>query len=290
MKFRHLILMALIVSVSACKKDKGEAEPQLIFKVKLDPQQPRLDVMGNPSVMSAGHAAQNPEFNFVALHSIELVPNKFTQFEQGDLVYSAKSIMQNGVHAVVFDELKQLKNGDVVFTIPLSKVTAGSYEYIRSSVAYQNYNFNFSANGYDLTGTVGCFVGHNTYISSYTIKDKTVTVNGVKAQGYYGIEIPPIPPYYAGEVIEGQTPGTTVINPISTTSPLPSGSCTVTGTFPEKFIVTGNETKDIVITLSFSTNNSFEWTDTNGNGKLEPLDGEQVVDMGLRGLIPIVER
>lgn len=68
MKFRHLILMALIVSVAACKKDKGKAEPKLIFKVKLDPQQPRLDVMGNPSVMSAGHAAQNP--NLISLHCI----------------------------------------------------------------------------------------------------------------------------------------------------------------------------------------------------------------------------
>ncbi|MBS1765212.1 MAG: hypothetical protein JSS90_09620 [Bacteroidetes bacterium] len=290
MKLRYLILMGLIASASACKKEKDKKEPQLIFKVKLDPQQPRLDVFGNPAVMPAGHAAQNPDFNYVAIHSIELVPNKFTQFEQGDLVYSARNVMQNGVHAVVFDELKQLKNGDVVFTIPLSKVTPGSYEYIRSSVDYQNYNFNFRANGYDMTGTVGCFVGHNTLISSYTIKDKSVTVNGVKAQGYYGIEIPPIPPFYPGEVIEGQTPSTTVINPLNATSPLPAGSCTVTGTFPEKFIITGNETGDIVITLSFSTNNSFEWTDTNGNGILEPLDGEQVVDMGLRGLIPLVER
>ena len=40
---------------------------------------------------------------------------------------------------------------------------------------------------------------------------------------------------------------------------------------------------------AFSINNSFEWTEVNFDGKYEPTAGEQVVDMGLRGLIPIVE-
>ena len=126
MKFRHLILMALIVSVSACKKDKGEAEPQLIFKVKLDPQQPRLDVMGNPSVMPAGHAAQNPEFNFVALHSIELVPNKFTQFEQGICLLCQK---YHAKWSCQFRRTQQIENGDVVSQFS-QQGYSGSYEYL----------------------------------------------------------------------------------------------------------------------------------------------------------------
>ena len=52
--------------------------------------------------------------------------------------------------------------------------------------------------------------------------------------------------------------------------------------------ITGNETQDITVTLSFSINNSFEWTEVNVDGKYEPAAGEQVVDMGLRGLIPLV--
>jgi hypothetical protein len=43
-----------------------------------------------------------------------------------------------------------------------------------------------------------------------------------------------------------------------------------------------------VVTLSFSTNNSFEWTEVHADGKYEPSGGEQVVDMGLRGLIPVI--
>lgn len=71
------------------------------------------------------------------------------------------------------------------------------------------------------------------------------------------------------------------------TSPIPQGSCVVTGEFENGFSITGNETEDVVLTLSFSINNSFEWSEVNNDGKYEPEAGEQVVDMGLRGLIPI---
>ena len=55
--------------------------------------------------------------------------------------------------------------------------------------------------------------------------------------------------------------------------------------FTEAF---GNETQDIIITLSLSINNSFEWNEVNLDGLYEPNAGEQVVDMGFRGLIPMV--
>lgn len=62
----------------------------------------------------------------------------------------------------------------------------------------------------------------------------------------------------------------------------------VTGEFANGLTITGNETENIVVTLSFFINNSFEWTEVNADGKFEPSAGEQVVDMGLRGLIPFV--
>jgi hypothetical protein len=77
-----------------------------------------------------------------------------------------------------------------------------------------------------------------------------------------------------------------VPNPIFATSPIPQGSCVVTGAFTQPLVITGNETQDIVVTLSLSTNNSFEWVDSTPDGKWQPEVNEQVVDMGLRGLIP----
>ncbi len=62
----------------------------------------------------------------------------------------------------------------------------------------------------------------------------------------------------------------------------------VTGQFANAFTITGTELQDVEVTLSFSVNNSFEWTEINADGKYEPSIGEQLVDMGLRGLIPEV--
>ena len=60
----------------------------------------------------------------------------------------------------------------------------------------------------------------------------------------------------------------------------------VTGKFANNLIISGNETQDVIVTLSLSVNNSFEWHEINADGKFEPSIGENVVDMGLRGLIP----
>ena len=75
-------------------------------------------------------------------------------------------------------------------------------------------------------------------------------------------------------------------NPLFASSPIPQDSCVFTGDFNSPLQINGNETKDIEITLSLSVNNSFEWTEVNTNGLYEPSAGEQVVDMGLRGLKP----
>jgi hypothetical protein len=78
-----------------------------------------------------------------------------------------------------------------------------------------------------------------------------------------------------------------VPNPLFATSPIPAGSCLVTGEFASPFTITGNETEDITVVISLSTNNSFEWRD-NGDRLFDP-QVDTVVDMGLRGMIPSVE-
>jgi hypothetical protein len=130
-------------------------------------------------------------------------------------------------------------------------------------------------------------VGYNTYIGSYLVNTQTIAVNDDKLQGYWGMEV--VTPFVT-QTFQGQSPqgATTVPNPLASTSPIPAGSCVVTGNFAEPLVITGSETEDIVVTLSLSSNQSFEWIDTNSNGIFEP-EFEQVVDMGLRGLIPIVE-
>jgi hypothetical protein len=153
-----------------------------------------------------------------------------------------------------------------------------------------------------LDGRIASFVGFNTYITSYKVKDQTINVNGNKKQGYGAFELFNLP---AG--VPAQTPRdwqapvsttTTVPNPLFNTSPIPSGSCVVTGRFANSGLtISGNETKDIIVTISLSTNQSFEWRDKNGDHLFQPLNAadnsiieDSVVDMGLRGLIPIVSQ
>ena len=88
----------------------------------------------------------------------------------------------------------------------------------------------------------------------------------------------------------GQAPAgaTTVPNPLFASSPIPAGSCVVTGMFASPLVITGNETSDINIRVSLSTNKSFEWTEVANPGTYDPADGDVPVDMGIRGMIPNV--
>jgi hypothetical protein len=192
-----------------------------------------------------------------------------------------------GANAIDHDLGLNVADGQAFVNIPLSDLGPGTYQWLRVSLAYQNYDVRFYYNDVGYLGTIASFIGYNTYISSFLVHDSTVTVNANKPQGYWAFEVqdPPIPT----PVTEGQAPGTTVVNPIFNTSPIPAGSCVVTGAFQAPVTITGNETADVVITVSLSTNKSFEWTELDGDNKFEPVNGETVVDMGIRGMLPIVE-
>ena len=213
---------------------------------------------------------------------MELAPTPFTPLGSGDVLYKAPEVSTGGAIAIDFSKSVMAKEGDVFLSVPISNVTSGTYQYLRVSLAYQNYNIKFNVLGANLTGTIASFIGFNTYISSYRIKDSTVSVNANKLQGYWGFETP-----YS--VLSGDAATTTVPNPLASTSPIPAGSCVVTGAFTTPLVIKGNETQNIRITVSLSTNKSFEWKDQNRNGIYEPLDYDSVVDMGIRGLIPIVQ-
>lgn len=297
MKFKLFFLALIVGTAFACKKDDPKPEepgsnpkegPQLIFKIKLDSTQARLDAFGNPKAIPVGHGAQNPRFNTISLHYIELAPSPYTLLGDGEIVYKGATTPFGGASPdpADFDKAIKVGNGDVFCSVNLKDVQPGDYNWARVSLIYQNYDVDFRMddpynpqNKINLTGTLASFVGYNTYIKDYKINTKTVHVNGNRWQGYWGWEA-------ISQVVQGQAPGTTVPNPLDSSSPIPPGSCVVTGGFAQPFTITGNETGDVIVELSFSTNNSFEWTDAQGDNIYDPLNGDIVVDMGIRGLIP----
>lgn len=286
---KPISLLALLLSgfvlILSCKKNNPDPEPEgpnLVFKFKFDPTQERLDNFGNPSTISSGNAAQSPRFNSISAHYIEMISSQWTQLGEGEVVYEGEKTTDGGDEAIDFRKANIVGEDEVFFSIPLSEVSAGNYEYIRVSLSYQNYEIDFKAYGFSLSGTLASFIGYNNYITNYTVDQQSVDVNTNKLQGYWAFET--VSP--TATLTEGQVPAgaITVPNPLNSSSPIPSGSCLVTGSFQNALTITGNETEDVVVVLSVSTNNSFEWDDPDGNGTYDPVDGDTPVDMGVRGL------
>jgi hypothetical protein len=291
-RLQRLMVMVSCIVLVACGKDDPDdptpvaTSPKMNFSFAFNPDQERLDNFGNSAVLPTGHAAQSPDFNSISAHYIELTPNALTPLGNGVVLYNGPQTLLGGEPAIDFNEAIVVGEGQVFQRINLSSIPAGTYEYIRVSLAYQNYDIDFLASGLELTGSLASFVGFNTYIGDYTIATQSIAVNANKLQGYWGFETTVLG---TTDVSTGQTPpgSTTVPNLLNATSPIPAGSCVVTAQFDEPLVITGNETSDIQMVLSLSTNNSFEWVETTVDGKFEPAT-EMVVDMGIRGLIPII--
>ncbi len=285
---------------------------KLRIQFKFDSDQERLNNLGEPAIIPSANATQSPVFNSMSAAYIELVPSQFTQLREGAVIY--ESPMQPAQpneafqDAIIFNEAI-VENENIVFLeIPLNEIPAGNYEYVRVSVTYQNADIRFNLknlpaplpNSLDhQKGTLAGFIGFNTYIENTTVKHQSVAVNDDKRQGFWLFEPQLDAPYqelytqYANSdgVLTGQAPegATTVVNPLAPFGvELPAGTCIVTGAMTNPLNITSTETEDILMTLSFSTNQSFEWIDTNNNGEwdidVSASEIEQVVDMGLRGL------
>ncbi|WP_396187774.1 hypothetical protein [Flavobacterium sp.] len=278
-----LILFSIATFFSCDDKDDNVEEPYLIIKFKFDPNQVRLNNLGQPAAIPSGHAAQSPDFSKISAHYFELAPTAYTQLGSGTILYHADETTQGGGVAIDFSKAVIVGDDEAFLRIPLSQVAQGNYEYVRVSLAYQEYTISVRNAGNDYLGKLASFVGYNTYITTHNIGNNSFPVNGNRLQGYWAFALNDFP--YA---TSGQSPvgATTVPNPIAATSPIPAGSCVVTGKFAQNLVINGNETRDVVITLSLSCNNSFEWEEVVSDGKYEPSIGENVVDMGLRGLIP----
>jgi hypothetical protein len=299
--FLPLLIASAFFAASCKKNETGNSTAKVIFKFKFDSTQARLNNIGQPSTIPAGNAAQSGVMNKMSAHYIELAPGPLTLLGKGAILYHAAETTAGGNNAIDFEKAPQAGNNEVFYEVPINKIAIGEYEWLRISLAYQNGDVKIrvdtTINGVsinqDLTATLASFIGFNSYIKTFTIKSQTITVNGNRSQGFWGFETTvPVLGTNIPVVQNGSAPAgaTTVVNPLFNTSPIPAGSCVVTAAFANgKLKITGNETKDIIVECSFSINKSVEWRDLNPDGKWEPLKGETLVDMGIRGLIPTIK-
>ena len=284
LKVLTILILSLLLSCGNDEDDSPQTNaPNLIIKLKFDPSQERLGNLGQPVSVAAGNAAQSPSINRMSANYIEFAPSATTALGTGEIIFEGDETSSGGAQAIDFQNAIFAGDDETFLTLPLSQISSGQYEWVRVSLAYQEGDITLLVNGQDITGTLASFVGYNSYITAFDLNGNNIEVNDNKAQGFWAFEA-------QGFISQGQAPegATTVPNPLFDSSPIPQGSCVVTGEFENGLTISGDETQDITVTLSFSINQSFEWTEVNVDGKYEPQAGEQVVDMGLRGLIPIV--
>jgi len=320
MKFSKWFLLLIFLTVFSCQKDEevdsNASSTKLRFQFEFDKEQERLDGFGNPIAVANGNAALSPDFNSMSVHYIEFVPTKFTQVGEGAVVYEGKTQDAEAANfetAIVWDEAVQSGANEVFHEITLGNLPPGTYEYLRASVTYQNTDIRFNLINLSAPlpselnnqkGTLSSFIGFNTHINDFKVKEQSISIDSDKQQGFWAFEPQLDQPYqdlyveYANSsgVETGQAPpgATTVVNLLESFGvTIPEGSCIVTGKLTEPLTITGMETEDIKVTLSFSVNQSFEWIDANGNGEWDlDVTGqvvEPVVDMGLRGLVVKVD-
>ncbi len=297
------LITGSIVFFSCTKKSQEDLnDAKVTFSFKFDETQDRLDSFGQPSSIPSENAALSPSFSQLSAHFIELVPTELTPYQSGAFIYKGAEVPANNSNnfstAIDFDNAILGDETAPFLEVPLKDIQAGVYNHLRVSVAYQNYEVKYNLNNIPVvgdlkeeSGTIGSFVGYNTQINKLKIFSEEIDVNDAKLQGYWAFETQFAPPFTAyNQVLTGSAPAnaTTVVNPFPS-SPIPLGSCVVSGSFDAPLTITGAETEDIHITISFSTNKSFEWKDLNGNNQWDldaqnPNDSEPVVDMGLRGM------
>lgn len=279
-------LLGLIIvgfTIYSCTDlDDTPAEPMLIIKFKVDPSQERLNNLGEVSnTVPSGNYYQTPDINGISSDYIELLPNENTQLGEGKIIYQSPRTTAGGASAIDFTQSTVVSENDTFLEIPLKSITPGDYKWIRSSISYQNFNIKVRHQGLDYTGNVMSFIGDNNYIGSLSISNYSFAINGNKPQGYWAYGLTAITYSKEGQTLPNET---TVPNPLWQTSPIPQGSSIITGQFSTPLSITGLETRNIIVTLSLSSRRSFIWHEMISDNKYQPSAGENIIDMGLRGL------
>jgi hypothetical protein len=298
--FKITVLALLCACLGSCKK---KPEAQVHFIIKFDPLQERLNDKGVAVPIPTGRATQTPNLNQIGVECLEIAANANTPVNKGIPVF--QSVLKSSGNETITDyaQLKMVKDGETIVSVPMSKLGVGKFEWVRLGVAYQNFDILFSmqevpfaGNFTDERGSFAAFLSKSNYITTHTVATKSETINGNKPQGYWVFETK-FPSAYAtlNRLFNGKIPDSTLtfVNPLHATAPLPTGSNLIVGRFDTPLSITGQENQDITVTLTLSTNKSFEWEesilrngkwDSNAQANTGQPSVERVVDVGFRGL------
>ena len=177
---RLILGVLVILCFSFCTKKSitnTSSDPVLKLKLEFDSNQERLNNLGLPEAMPAGHAGQTPDFRSMSVHFIELVPENFTPYKSGTALYVGAEVNANNPNphgfttAIDFEKALIMEEGEVFQEVPISSIPVGDYKHIRVSVSYQNYDVDFNLKNLPVigdldnqSGTIASFLGYLSLI------------------------------------------------------------------------------------------------------------------------------
>lgn len=278
-----------------CKK---EANPQIQVIWQQDPFQERLDNEGRLSPVSSSNLSLSPKLNTIAVEHIELLPSDPTRLFSGATLYSANNKQTVNDTTVSLEKLVFTPQSTPLSTSPLKSLQGKTFQWVCVWLAYQSFDVRFNLNNVpnigtitDESGTFNAFLGANTFISRHKVITKEDIVNDYRPQGYWLFETNLRAAFTTYNTFyRGQLPprSVTAVNPLSATLATPRNSSIFIARLDKPITITGEEKNDVTITLTFSTNQSFEWRDNNRNGRwdidVQNIQNEPVINFGLRGM------
>ena len=296
-KLQSMAVILAALSMFSCNKDVKEFVSQY-FISEADPSGARLDWDGNSSEVAAGNIGITPDSVLnIGIHYLELVQDANTAYKSGVIIYRSPETFQGGEIAIDFDSLLFLAPGTEIFNANLRKIPPGTYSYIRASVTCISYGITVDLDDVPGAGAVNnvpatmySFLGYRTYIGSIQADTNDQEINANRALGFWLLETRQ-PEADWNKVIQTQLNSNlvTVVNELSDSAPIPNSTAIITGVFDEPLVITGEESDDLYLTLTFSVNKVIEVADANSDGTWDlnyqfNVLSEELMDHGLRSL------
>ncbi len=297
--FYVAILCFFVAIFWNCNKDD---DPQIQVFWQQDPFQERLDNEGRVSPVSSSNLSLSPKLNSIAVEHIELLPSEPTRLFSGATLYSVNNKQTINDTTVSSDRLIFTPSDKPLSTSFLKPLQGKTFEWVCVWLAYQNFDVRFNLNNVpnigtltDESSTFSTFLAAKTFISRHKVITKEDIVNDFRLKGYWVFETNLRAAFAAyNGVYRGQLSPTTVtaVNPLSASVTTPRYSSVFIARLDKPITITGDEKKDINITLTFSTNQAFEWRDNNRNGRwdidAQNIHNEPIINFGLRGMKAVV--
>ncbi|WP_293870337.1 hypothetical protein [Flavobacterium sp.] len=102
------LFLAITLQFIACSSERDDtvpvAEPMLI--IKFDPNQARINNLGEPSMVAVGNGAQSPIFNTISSHYVEISQSATTALDAGTILYHAPETTIGDTKAIDFKQSK----------------------------------------------------------------------------------------------------------------------------------------------------------------------------------------